>query len=290
MFILELTSEKTDDGKEMAMTESKPESNINFDIDQQLHHSLVDASTYFNRRSINALISPQITMDKLIAFMTTINNLLNSRTKNTKLDKFTQTYRNLHKSHGYIAFKNLLSLWSCFINSIDVLSNIFRAYETRALNSKELNKPPESNPLEALKSSIDDANTNFAEVVNLIQTLKRTGEFDDIFVDKQDAGDETTNMPQYEEDSEEEEGTEEKEDDESRQNLSDDDDNEEDESEGPVYPGRDQVNIFQNYPQQPPVQTNRLFHYAQSNNDRNSVNSWQSHHLPPDRIILGGPR
>lgn len=276
----------------MAMTSSKPVLNIDSDTDQQLHHSSVDPLRYFNRRSINALITPQFTLDKLIAFMTTINNLLNSKTNNNRLDKLTLTYRNLHRSRGYNALKNLLSLWADFINSIDVLSNIFRAYETRALNSKELNKPPEANPLEALKTSIDDANTNFAEVANLIQTLKRMGDFDDILVDKQDDDDNETKivqqtfMPFDEEDNEEEE------DDDTGKNLRDDDDNEEDEkAEGPIYPGRDRlVNIYQNYPQQQAVQPNRHFYYAQSNYGSNSANSWQNHHLPPDRMVLGGPR
>jgi hypothetical protein len=201
-----------------------------------------------------------------------------------------RTYHNLHKSRGYNAFKNLLSLWSVFINSIDVMLNIFRAYEVRALNSKELNKPPESNPLEALKSSIDDANTNFSEVANLIQTLNRMGELDDLFVDKQDDDANETKdvqesllqvMPQDEEDNEKED------DDITGKNSRDYENNEENETEGSVYPAQDRlVNIYQNYPQQPSVQTNRHFFYATPN----SAKGWQNRHLPHDRMIRDGPR
>ena len=276
------------------MKTSKPVFAIHSDIDQQLHHSsLVDPSIYLNGRSINALISPELTLDKLIAFMTTINDIFNSKTNNTKLDKLMRTYHNLHKSRGYNAFKNLLSLWSVFINSIDVMLNIFRAYEVRALNSKELNKPPESNPLEALKSSIDDVNTNFAEVANLIQTLNRMGELDYLFVDKQDDdANETKDVQQsllqvMPQDEERIEDNEEEDDDVTGKNSRDYENNEDYETEGSVYPGQDRlVNIYQNYPQQPSVQTNRHFFYATFN----SAKGWQNRHLPHDRMIPGGPR
>lgn len=138
---------------------------------------------------MKSLVSPEFTMDKFITFMTASNNLVNSNTKYPKLDKFTKSFSRLYNSDGVTAVANFWNMWVNVWTVVDAVANIFRAYETRILNTIDENQPQPPSPLEDLQQSLDDANNNIAVVSDLFQQLARMGEFEDGPADQQQGDD-----------------------------------------------------------------------------------------------------
>ncbi|EFX76990.1 hypothetical protein DAPPUDRAFT_306037 [Daphnia pulex] len=163
------------------VTKSMSESNKNNSVTvMKTWRSRFERMTQTSRKlNAKSLVSPQLTLDKIYLFIDTVNNILNGNTSDTKFNRMVKTWGVLYTSSGAQALNNFLNMWVSLWTVIDAVANIFRAYETRFLNTFNENQPPEPNPLEDLQASLDDANNNIAAVSGLFQTLARMGEVDD---------------------------------------------------------------------------------------------------------------
>ncbi|KZS18671.1 Uncharacterized protein APZ42_015231 [Daphnia magna] len=170
---------ESSDGKGILLKNSTSETSTTNSTERKQHHRIVEPRQQSRRRSMKSLVSPEFTMDKFVAFVTTSNNLMNSNTKYPRLDKLTKTFSRLFNSDGMTAVGVFWNMWVSFWTVVDAVANIFRAYETRILNTRDQNEPQPPNPLEDLEESLDDANDNIAAVSELFQELKRMGEFED---------------------------------------------------------------------------------------------------------------
>ncbi|KAI9562010.1 hypothetical protein GHT06_012974 [Daphnia sinensis] len=177
------------DGKRILLRNSTSETNATSSAGRKPHHSIFDPLPQTRKRSMKSLVSPEFTMDKFITFMTASNNLMNSNTKYPRLDKLTKSFSRLYNSDGMTAVVNFWNMWVNVWTVVDAVANIFRAYETRILNTIDENQPQPPNPLEDLQQSLDDANNNIAVVSDLFQQLARMGEFEDGSAEQQQGDD-----------------------------------------------------------------------------------------------------
>uniref|UniRef100_A0A0P6GXA7 Uncharacterized protein n=1 Tax=Daphnia magna TaxID=35525 RepID=A0A0P6GXA7_9CRUS len=180
---------ESSDGKGILLNNSTSETNTTNSTERKQHHRIVEPRPQSRRRSMKYLVSPEFTMDKFVAFVTTSNNLMNSNTKYPRLDKLTKTFSRLFLSDGMTAVGVFWNMWVSFWTVVDAVANIFRAYETRILNTIDENQPQPPSPLEDLQQSLDDANNNIAVVSDLFQQLARMGEFEDGPADQQQGDD-----------------------------------------------------------------------------------------------------
>ncbi|XP_057364481.1 uncharacterized protein LOC130685235 [Daphnia carinata] len=167
------------DGKGILLRNSTSETNTTNNADRKPHRRIIDPLPQTRKRSMKSLVSPEFTMDKFIMFMTASSNLMNSNTKYPRLDKLMKSFSRLYNSDGMTAVNNFWNMWVNVWTVIDAVANIFRAYETRILNTIDENQPQPPNPLEDLQQSLDDASNNIAVVSDLFQQLARMGEFED---------------------------------------------------------------------------------------------------------------
>ena len=187
-----------DGNKEVVdVTKSTSESNKKNSFIEKLRSAIVDPFRHQKNRKINvkSLVSPQFTLDKILVFIETSNRFLNGNTNFTRFDKLMRSYDRLYTSDGMNAANTFFNMCVSFWTVVDAVANIFRAYETRYLNAKDENQPPEPNPLEDLQASLDDANNNIAIVSDLFQTIGRMGELDDIFAESDRDDDEDNSAP-----------------------------------------------------------------------------------------------
>lgn len=187
---------ESSDGKGILLKNSTSETNTTNSTERKQHHRIVEPRPQSRRRSMKYLVSPEFTMDKFVAFVTTSNNLMNSNTKYPRLDKLTKTFSRLFLSDGMTAVGVFWNMWVSFWTVVDAVANIFRAYETRILNTRDQNEPQPPNPLEDLEESLDDANDNIAAVSELFQELKRMGEFEDSSAEQQQEDDRESQVMQ----------------------------------------------------------------------------------------------
>uniref|UniRef100_A0A0P5SD22 Uncharacterized protein n=1 Tax=Daphnia magna TaxID=35525 RepID=A0A0P5SD22_9CRUS len=187
---------ESSDGKGILLNNSTSETNTTNSTERKQHHRIVEPRPQSRRRSMKYLVSPEFTMDKFVAFVTTSNNLMNSNTKYPRLDKLTKTFSRLFLSDGMTAVGVFWNMWVSFWTVVDAVANIFRAYETRILNTRDQNEPQPPDPLEDLEESLDDANDNIAAVSELFQELKRMGEFEDSSAEQQQEDDRESQVMQ----------------------------------------------------------------------------------------------
>lgn len=132
-----------------------------------------DHPTFFNSaRSKKAYLASNFGVDRFVAFMTYANNVMNSRSGNVRLNRFTRAFTELFNSDGLTAFNVFYTLSANFWTVVDAVANVVRVGEGRIKDQiEEEQAANEPDPLEELRDSFDDTNNNLADVSNLVRIL-----------------------------------------------------------------------------------------------------------------------
>lgn len=168
------------------------------------------------------------------------------------------------------------NMWVSFWTVVDAVANIFRAYETRILNTRDQNEPQPPDPLEDLEESLGDANDNIAAVSELFQQLKRMGEFEDSSAEQQQEDDRESQVTQTVKRRLLHDAPQDKQDNGDEGNgTQNHEDHEEYEKEEKIYPVRQRVGSRQAKAQRLGVEKKRHFYYPvgyRSNSADNNKN------------------
>ena len=120
---------------------------------------------------ISSRFTDSVDLDKILVFFAESNKLLNSHTKNSRINELTRTFNNFYESPGALNFAIMINMWSSWATIFDATANFIRVNEVRFIAANENKTATSSTDLEDVRLLLNETNSNLADASDLIEAV-----------------------------------------------------------------------------------------------------------------------